>query len=96
MLKKIRKLFLKKKTDYKTFLTNSSIPTSSIVLDRSVIKNIKFPNKIRICEDYYFKSKILMKNTAYNINKFLLFYQNKRTHLYKVIGLKALTDYFFD
>jgi len=93
LAKKNKKIILKKKTDYKTFLTNSSITTSSIVLDRSVIKNIKFPNKIRICEDYYFKSKILMKNTAYNINKFLLSYRIRNKSL-QSNRLKALMTIF--
>jgi len=91
--KKKKKIFLEKKINYKTFLTNSSIPTSSIILDKSIIKNIRFPNKIRICEDYYFKSKILMKHSAYNINKFLLFYQI-REHSLQSNRIKALTTIF--
>ena len=46
-----------------------------MMVKRSEIKNIKF-SKTKICEDYYFKCKLLKKvNYAYRLNKFLTKYR---------------------
>jgi teichuronic acid biosynthesis glycosyltransferase TuaG len=50
--------------DYKKFVNNTSIATSTVILKRKILKNIFFP-KLRICEDYYFKCRILKSSNAY-------------------------------
>ena len=46
--------------DYSHFVHNTSIATSTMMVKRSKIQNIKF-SKTKICEDYYFKCKLLKK-----------------------------------
>ena len=45
---------------FKKFVTNTSIATSTMIVKRSIIDNIKFSNT-KICEDYFFKCQILKK-----------------------------------
>ena len=76
--------------DYKKFLYNSSIGTSSMILSRKIIGVIKFP-KVKTLEDFSFKCKILKKkmnavkfnenNTFYRITKNSLT-SNKIMNLY--------------
>ena len=64
--------------NYEQFLNNSSIGTSSMILSKKLIGNIKFP-KAKTLEDFPFKCKILKKkaiaikfnenNTFYRITK---------------------------
>jgi teichuronic acid biosynthesis glycosyltransferase TuaG len=61
--------------NYKSFIKNTSIGTSTMMIERKKLKNIKFTNS-RICEDYYFKCKLLKKvNFAFCLNKFLTKYR---------------------
>ena len=61
--------------DYKSFIKNTSIGTSTIMVERKKLKNIKFTNS-KICEDYYFKCKLLKRvNFAFCLNKFLTQYR---------------------
>ena len=63
-----------------------------MVVKRNVIKNIKFTDT-DICEDYFFKCKLLKKvKTAHRLNKFLTRYRIRKKNLYKVITLKLLLD----
>ena len=63
------------KINYENFIRNTSIATSTMIVKRNVINNIKF-SKTKICEDYYFKCKLLKKvNYAYRLNKFLTKYR---------------------
>ena len=57
--KKKIKTNLVNKIDLKVFLKNSSINTSTIILKRKKIKNVKF-NDTEL-EDYVFKCKLLKK-----------------------------------
>jgi len=64
-----------KKFNFNKFIHNTSIGTSTMILKRSLIKNIKFINT-KICEDYFFKCKILKKiNYAYCLPKVLTKYR---------------------
>ena len=64
-----------KKFNFNKFIHNTSIGTSTMILKRSLIKNIKFINT-EICEDYLFKCKILKKiNYAYCLPKVLTMYR---------------------
>ncbi len=60
---------------YYSFIKNTSIATSTMIVKRKIIKNIKFTNT-KICEDYFFKCKILKKiKIAFGVNKFLTNYR---------------------
>lgn len=47
--------------NYKRFIDNSSITTSSIILKKKIMKNVFFKN-LKFLEDYFFKCQILKKN----------------------------------
>ena len=64
-----------KNFNFKTFIKNTSICTSTMVIKKNLIENIKFTNT-KICEDYYFKCKILKKvGYAYCLSKTLTKYR---------------------
>ncbi len=46
------------------FVRNTSIATSTMIICKHIVRNL-FPNKIRICEDYLFKCRLLKKYNAY-------------------------------
>ena len=48
------------KFDFNTFVKNTSIATSTMIVERSITNKIKFSNS-KICEDYYYKCQILRK-----------------------------------
>jgi teichuronic acid biosynthesis glycosyltransferase TuaG len=50
--------------NYSQFVLNTSIATSTMVIRKQAISNL-FPNKVRLCEDYLFKCKLLKKYNAY-------------------------------
>ena len=75
---------------YNTFIKNTSIATSTMIIKRSAIGNSKFSNT-EICEDYFFKCQILKKvKYAYCLSKNLMRYRirgdslqsNKMKNLY--------------
>lgn len=60
--------------NYKKFITNSSINTSTIIIKKNLLKNIPFTN-LKLLEDYVFKCQILKKGfVAHKIQKPLAFY----------------------
>ena len=63
---------------FKNFVNNSSINTSTMILNRKFIKNIKFRN-LKLMEDYIFKCE-LMKKTNIPFMKF-----PKSTAIYRII-----------
>jgi teichuronic acid biosynthesis glycosyltransferase TuaG len=69
------------KFNFSSFIHNTSIATSTMMIKRSEIKNIKFTNT-KICEDYFFKCKLLKKvNNAFCLNKFLTKYRIRKNSL---------------
>ena len=50
--------------NYSKFILNTSIATSTMIIRNRIISNL-FPIKIRRCEDYLFKCKLLTKYNAY-------------------------------
>ena len=67
--------------NYSRFIHNTSIATSTMIVKRNMIKNIKF-TKTKICEDYYFKCKLLKKvKFALCLNKFLTKYRVRKNSL---------------
>jgi len=79
--KKIKKIYNPPKLDYSNFIKNTSIATSTMMIKREEIKNIKFINS-KICEDYYFKCKLLKKvKFAYCLKKILTKYRIRNESL---------------
>ncbi len=74
--KKIKKrTFLKDHFDYITFIKNSSINTSTMVIARSILGSHRF-RKIKLLEDYLFKCKLLKSNNiAIKLEEDLAFYR---------------------
>jgi len=67
--------------DYDKFTKNTSIATSTIILKRPLIGNTKFINT-KICEDYFFKCKILKKvKYAYCLSENLMNYRIRKDSL---------------
>ena len=66
---------------YEKFIRNTSIATSTMIIKKSSIGNVKFSNT-KICEDYFFKCKILKKVThAYCLPKNLMRYRIRKDSL---------------
>ena len=60
---------------YKTFIKNSAINTTTMIIARSILLNHKF-KKIYLLEDYLFKCEILRKkNVANKFNESLAYYR---------------------
>ena len=73
--KKKKKIYNPPKLNYSNFIKNTSIATSTMMIKREKIKSIKFTNS-QICEDYYFKCKLLKKvKFAYCLKKNLTRYR---------------------
>lgn len=78
---KNRKISNPSKLNYSSFIKNTSIATSTMMIKRSKIKNIRFTNT-KICEDYYFKCSLLKKvKYAYCLNKNLTRYRVRKNSL---------------
>jgi len=66
---------------FEKFVTNTSIATSTMIVKRSIIDNIKFSNT-KICEDYFFKCQILKKvHYAYCLSENLMKYRIRKGSL---------------
>ena len=78
---KNKKINSPRKFTFDTFTKNTSIGTSTMMIRRKIIKGIKF-TKTEICEDYFFKCKILKKiKFAYCIEKYLTKYRIRKNSL---------------
>jgi len=74
--KKIKKrTFLKDHFNYRTFIRNSSINTTTMIIARSILGSYRF-RKIELLEDYLFKCKLLKgNNIAKKLDENLAFYR---------------------
>ena len=74
--KKIKKrTFLKDYFNYRTFIRNSSINTTTMIIARSILGSHRF-RKIKLLEDYLFKCKLLKDNNiAKKLDADLAFYR---------------------
>ena len=74
--KKIKKrTFLKNYFNYRTFIKNSSINTTTMIITRSILGCHRF-RKIKLLEDYLFKCSLLKDNNiAKKLNEDLAFYR---------------------
>ena len=72
---KLNTIMPPKKFNFNTFIKNTSIGTSTMIIKKNLIKNVNFTNT-KICEDYYFKCKLLKKiEYAYCVPKILTKYR---------------------
>tara|TARA_B100000965_G_scaffold406571_1_gene446195 strand:+ start:1113 stop:1865 length:753 start_codon:yes stop_codon:yes gene_type:complete len=72
---KYKKITAPSRFDFEDFIKNTTIATSSMIVKRKFIRNIFFTNT-KICEDYFFKCKILKKvKYAYRLNDYSLIYR---------------------
>ena len=75
------KIIVPNKFNFKSFIKNTSIATSTMIVERSVTKNIKFSNT-KICEDYYYKCQLLKRiGYAYCCKGYLSEYQIRKGSL---------------
>ena len=77
-VKKLATTKIVNKFTFKKFIKNSSINTSTMILDRKHIKNLKFKN-LDLMEDYIFKCE-LMKSSNKPFKKF-----SKASAIYRII-----------
>ena len=79
--KNLKKIEPKNIFNFETFTRDTSIATSTMIVKRSIIGITKFSNT-KICEDYFFKCKIL-KNVkhAYCLNESLTKYRIRKNSL---------------
>ena len=69
------------KFDFNSFVKNTSIATSTMIVKKSLVKEIKFTNT-KICEDYYYKCQLLKKiGHAYCYPSYLTDYQIRENSL---------------
>ena len=75
-VKKFReRTFLKNFFDFKAFIKNSSINTTTMIISRSILGTHRF-KKIKLLEDYLFKCDLFKdNNTAIKLNENLGFYR---------------------
>ena len=78
---KNKKIKTKLNYNFESFTKDTSIATSTMIVSRKIIKNIKFTNT-KICEDYFFKCSILKKIPyAHGLAKFLTKYRIRKNSL---------------
>ena len=77
--------------NYNDFIKNTSIATSTMIIKKKILNRVSFPN-LRLCEDYYFKCKILKLNNAYKCSGTYSFYRLRNDSLqsYRFKVLKAI------
>jgi len=78
---KINIVHVPNKFIFASFIKNTSIATSTMIVKRSIAKGIKFSNS-KICEDYYYKCQLLKKiGYAYCHPSYLTKYQIRKNSL---------------
>ena len=77
---KSKKIVTPNQFDFNKFIHNTAICTSSMIIKRNIIKGIKFTNT-KICEDYFFKCKILRNYNAYCLKDFSTKYRLRKNSL---------------
>ena len=93
-----KKIYLPNFYNYENFVLNSTMSTSSIILKREIISNIKFRDVGH--EDYLFKCEILKKEIlAFKIKKLFVYYRiNKKNRssnkLLNLISLWKINKYY--
>ena len=76
-----KKILVPSKFNFDSFIKNTSIATSTMIVKRSTGDKIKFSNT-KICEDYYYKCQLLKKiGNAYCYPAYLTEYQIRKDSL---------------
>ena len=76
-----KNIIVPNKFNFKSFIRNTSIATSTMIVKRLTANNIKFSNT-KICEDYYYKCQLLKKiGYAYCCRNYLSEYQIRKGSL---------------
>ena len=78
--KKIKFISPAKEYDFKKFVNDTSICTSTMIIKRNILKKVEFINS-EICEDYFFKCKILKICNAYCLDDYLTKYRIRKNSL---------------
>ena len=68
-----KKIVVNKEFSFNEFIHNTSIAMSTVIVQKSLLKNIKF-EKLEVCEDYLFKCQILRKHKAVKCEDALMYY----------------------
>ena len=78
---KINTVNVPNRFNFDSFVKNTSIATSTMVVKRSITNGIRFSNS-KICEDYYYKCQLLKKiGYAYCYPSYLAQYQIRKNSL---------------
>lgn len=77
---KVKKITPPDEYNFKKFIHNTTICTSTMLLRREILNNIKF-TETKICEDYFFKCEILKNCNAYCLDDFLTKYRVRNNSL---------------
>jgi len=78
---KINNIKVPKTFNFESFIKNTSIATSSMIVKRSIADGIRFSNT-KICEDYFYKCQLLKKiGNAYCYPSYLTRYQVRKKSL---------------
>ena len=76
-----KKIIPKKRYTFSTFIKDTSIATSTMMIKRNIVKNIFFTNT-EVCEDYFFKCRLLKKvGFAEAVKRYLTFYRVRKGSL---------------
>ena len=78
--KKVKQITPPDEYNFKKFIHNTSICTSTMLLRREILNNVKF-TETKICEDYFFKCEILKNCNAYCLDDFLTKYRVRNNSL---------------
>ncbi len=65
---------------FEKFINDTSICTSTMIVKREIVKDVEFTDT-KICEDYYFKCKLLKVCNAYCLDDFLTKYRIRENSL---------------
>jgi teichuronic acid biosynthesis glycosyltransferase TuaG len=69
-----KKTLLKSDFNFDSFIKNSSINTTTMIIRRSILKTNRF-KKVKLMEDYLFKCQLLRNNNANKFNESLAYYR---------------------
>ena len=65
-IKKLKKTIITSKLNFENFINNSSINTSTMILERKYIKGVKFRN-LKLMEDYIYHHNLVLMILAFKI-----------------------------
>jgi len=77
---KIRKIITPNFFNYKSFINNTSIATSTMIVKKKILNGVFF-QRLRLCEDYYLKCQLLKLNNAYKCPRIYSFYRLRNNSL---------------